>query len=118
FGSVRPPDGESITFKRGTVFLGTGVIVQGAASFTTSSLPVGTGKISAHYLGDGVFGASSAAIPQTVNRYPTTTTLVSNLNPAAHGQLVTFTATVTSAGPAPTGKVRFEDGAIILGTVT
>jgi len=118
FGSVRPPDGESITFKRGTVFLGTGVIVQGAASFATSSLPVGTGKISAHYLGDGVFGASSAAIPQTVNRYPTTTTLVSNLNPAAHGQLVTFTATVTSAGPAPTGKVRFEDGAIILGTVT
>ncbi len=31
------------------------------------------------------------------------------------GQAVTFTATVTSAGPGPTGRVTFKDGATTLG---
>ena len=33
-------------------------------------------------------------------------------------QAVTFTATVTSAGPTPTGQVRFKDGTTAIGTAT
>ncbi|MEP7097286.1 MAG: Ig-like domain-containing protein, partial [Dokdonella sp.] len=45
---------------------------------------------------------------------PTTTTVVSSLNPSTFGQSVTFTATVTG-GTAPTGTVQFKDGATSLG---
>jgi parallel beta-helix repeat protein len=49
---------------------------------------------------------------------PTTTTLISSLNPSTFGQPVTFTATVTGSGPTPTGTVTFLDGAASLGTAT
>jgi hypothetical protein len=49
---------------------------------------------------------------------PTTTTLISSLNPSTFGQPVTFTATVTGSGPTPTGTVTFLDGAVSLGTAT
>src|SRR6202040_1140078 len=39
------------------------------------------------------------------------------LNPSTAGQLVTFTATVTSASGTPTGNVTFSDGATVLGTI-
>jgi hypothetical protein len=45
---------------------------------------------------------------------PTATALVSSQNPAAIGQPVTFTATV-SGGASPTGSVQFKDGASNLG---
>ncbi|HKQ98598.1 MAG TPA: Ig-like domain repeat protein, partial [Candidatus Polarisedimenticolia bacterium] len=45
---------------------------------------------------------------------PTTTTLVSSLNPSTIGQSVTFTATVT--GVSPQGMVTFYDGAVSIGT--
>src|ERR1022692_1475375 len=52
---------------------------------------------------------------------PTTTTLVSSVNPSAVGQLVTFTATVTAIQGGmpvvPTGNVSFLDGVTNLGTV-
>ncbi|MGA9040271.1 MAG: Ig-like domain repeat protein [Terriglobales bacterium] len=118
FQSAPPPDGEFITFKRGTAVLGTGVIVQGSTSFTTSALRAGASRISAHYLGDGIFGASSAAVTQTVDSYPTTTTLSANPNPALFGQTVNLTATVTTQDPlAPTGTVTFRDAATVLRTV-
>ena len=50
---------------------------------------------------------------------PTTTTLVSSLNPSVYGQPVTFTATVTStAGAPPDGTVTFSNGATTLCTNT
>jgi hypothetical protein len=49
-------------------------------------------------------------------KLPTNTTLVSSLNPATAGQLVTLTATVSSTSGAPTGNVQFNDGATLLGT--
>jgi hypothetical protein len=48
----------------------------------------------------------------------TTTTLTSSLNPSTFNQSVTFTATVTGSGPAPTGIVTFWDGLVSLGTGT
>src|SRR5258708_28360698 len=46
----------------------------------------------------------------------TTTTITSSANPSAPGQVVTFTATVTSASGTPAGEVRFYDGGLLLGS--
>jgi len=48
---------------------------------------------------------------------PTTTSLVSSLNPSNFGQAVSFTATVMATGSkTPTGTVTFNDGSLVLGT--
>ena len=63
-----PPDGEPITFMKGTAVLGTGALSGGSASFTTSTLPVGTSYIKAVYGGDSTFaGSKSTALKQVVN---------------------------------------------------
>jgi len=56
-------------------------------------------------------------LPNTTKGFITNTTLSSSLNPSHYGQAVTFTVTVSSAGPAPTGKVKFFDGTTGVGTV-
>jgi hypothetical protein len=43
---------------------------------------------------------------------PSTTTVVSSVNPSVFGQSVSFTATVTGAGPTPTGTVTFRNGGV------
>ncbi len=53
--------------------------------------------------GDGSFQG------KVINSYfPTSTGLTSSPNPSLYGQPVTFVATVTCAGPGPTGKVTFK----------
>jgi Bacterial Ig-like domain (group 3)/FG-GAP-like repeat len=57
--------------------------------------------------GDGSFQG------KVINSYfPTSTGLTSSPNPSLYGQPVTFTATVTCAGPVPTGKVTFKQVSI------
>ena len=46
----------------------------------------------------------------------TTTTVTSSANPSSPGQVVTFTAAVTSASGTPAGVVRFYDGGLLLGS--
>ena len=48
----------------------------------------------------------------------TTTSVSSSLNPSTYGQLVTFTATVTSSGGTPPGAVTFKNDSSTLGTAT
>jgi hypothetical protein len=84
------------------------------ASFTTTSLSVGTHSFTADYLGDANFlAALNYNGPQTVTIMPApvTATLTSSLNPSTVGQAVTFTATVVGefAGT-PTGTVTLTDG--------
>jgi hypothetical protein len=63
-----PPDGEPITSMKGTTVVGTGALSGGSASFTTSTLPVGTSYIKATYGGDSNFaGSKSTAVAQVVN---------------------------------------------------
>jgi len=67
-GLGAPPDGETVKFKKGTTVLGTGTLSGGSASFTTSTLPVGTNYIKAVYGGDSNFaGSTSKALAQVVN---------------------------------------------------
>lgn len=112
----------SIQFLDGANLLATQTVsATGSASFTTSSLAVGSHTIAANYQPTGTFGASSASLVQVINGYPTTTALNSSLNPATLGQNVTFTATATGsplANPnSPTGSVVFADGPTTLATV-
>jgi hypothetical protein len=118
-GLGAPPDGETVTFKKGTTVLGTGTLGGGSASFTTSALPVGTGYIRAVYGGDSSYGGStSKAVSHVVNKATTTTTLGSSLNPSNVGQSVTFTAKVKPQFSGTVkGSVTFYDGATVLKTV-
>jgi hypothetical protein len=112
------PDGELVTFYDGTTAIGTGATANSMAKLTTSSLTAKKHTIKAAYPGDATFRPSSGTVQQVVNKYPTTTTLTSSLNPSQFGQAVTFTAHVTSTGPAPTGSVKFLDGTTSIGLAT
>src|ERR1700674_1075690 len=116
YGTV--PDGETVTFFNGTTTIGTGTTASGVAKFTTSSPTVGTHTIKATYPGDAEFKPSSGSVMQVVEKYPTTATLSSSLNPSKLGQAVTFTAHVTSTSPALNGSVKFLDGTNGIGLVT
>jgi hypothetical protein len=99
----------TVTFKNGTATLGTATLnASGIATLTKTNLPVGSLSISAGYNGDSETAKStSAALTQTVNQATSETVLVSSRNPSTLGQLVKFTATVTSPTTTPTGTVTF-----------
>jgi hypothetical protein len=64
-----PPDGETVTFKNGSMVLGTGSLNGGSAAFTTSTLHVGTPHVRAVYGGDLIFeGSTSNGVKQVVER--------------------------------------------------
>jgi hypothetical protein len=74
-------------------------------------------------IGDRCFSrsdCSTGAVSVLLGTSPiqTTTSLSSSLNPSSLGQAVTFTATVASSGPMPTGRVTFKNGTKGLKTVT
>jgi hypothetical protein len=109
----------TVTFNDGTATLGTAPALNNAASFTTSTLAVGSHSITAVYGGDGNFtGSTSTALSQVVMKASTTTVLISSINPSVSGKPVTFTATVSSQVGTPTGKVQFLNGTASLATVT
>jgi hypothetical protein len=112
----------TVTFKDGTSTLGTGALngVGGndQATFSISTLGVGSHSITAVYAGDTDFtGSTSAGITQVVNQGTPAVDLASSANPSLQGNSVTFTATVQSlGGVTPTGSVAFLDGASNLGS--
>ncbi len=113
------PDGELVTFLDNTTAIGTSATASGVATFVTSSLAAKTHIIKAAYGGDATFEPSIGSVKQVVNKYTTTTTLNSSLNPSNYGQAVTLTATVTPTGPyQPTGEVTFKNGSATLGIGT
>jgi hypothetical protein len=99
--------------------LGTGTVSAGAATYTTT-LPTGTHSVFAVYGGDAhVAGSTSSTLTQAANQDATTTTVVSSTGFVAHGQPVTFTATVAANAPGagtPTGSVTFYAGGSQIGT--
>ena len=70
-------------------------LMNGQASCSTRSLPVGTPSVIATYLGDGNFQSSAPfALPQEVDKTKTATTITPNLNPSVYKQPVTFSIVV------------------------
>src|SRR5207249_11088942 len=93
------------------------VISSGQASFSTSSLTVGSHQITAEYGGDTTHGSSvSDALTQVVNRANPGVTLTASVNPSFYGSSVTFTFRVNPS--AATGTVTITDGASNLATLT
>jgi len=113
-----PVTSGTVSFMQGTTVVAT-VPVNGAgeASFTTTSLPVGTTAITAVYNGTaGILPSTSPTLAQSVVPYTTLTSLVSAGNPSLFGQPVTFTASVKAGAPVSAGTVTFRRGSQFLGT--
>jgi hypothetical protein len=112
----------TVTFLDGTTPLYTANLSGGTATYSTTTLAVGSHSIVASYNGDGNFAVSaSTGKAFVVSQDGTTTVVKSSLNPSGAGQSVTFTATVTANTPGggiPGGTVTFKDGATTLGTGT
>ena len=110
----------TVTFQDGGTTLGSSALVNGTATYSTSSLFEGSHAIYAVYNGDANFaGSASSALTQTVTQSSgtsTTATVASSANPSVYGQSVTFTATVSGAGA--TGTVIFQEGSTTLGSST
>lgn len=69
--------------------------------------------------GDGtIYGENAGHFIAIGNLLASTTALASSQNSSSYGAPVTFTATVTSIGASPTGKVTFKSGTKALGTGT
>ena len=111
-----------VNFMDGATALGSAAInAQGVAEISVAGKfwTVGSHSLTAVYAGDANnSGSSSVPLLETINIAPTSTTLVSSLNPAGLGASVTFSAIVSSSGLAPTGSITFYDGTSPLGTVT
>ena len=77
----------TVTFHEGETTLGTGDLNgSGVATFTTSSLAVGTHSITAQYSGDTNYNNStSTAVSQVVNKASSTVALASLPNPSTFG---------------------------------
>jgi hypothetical protein len=98
-GGATPTGRVTFTYGSPAVTLGSATLSGGTASFTigATKLAVGTYQIAANYPGNASHAASaSPPTAVTVNLGPTTTLVVSSLNPSAKGQSVTFTATVSA----------------------
>jgi hypothetical protein len=112
----------SVVFMDGTTSLGSASLSSGQATFTISTLTVGTHSITAVYQGDTNFASSTTAtLGQVINQAATATTLTSSASPSVYGQSVILTATVSavSAGAGtPGGSVTFLDGTTSLGSAT
>jgi hypothetical protein len=74
--------------------------------------------LTATYSGSVTFAESSDTAQHQVVPAATSATLSSSLNPSVRGQVVTFTAAVTSAFSTPTGPVRFVEGSCTTPTTT
>jgi Bacterial Ig-like domain (group 3)/FG-GAP-like repeat len=109
----------SVAFLDGTSTIGTSAVNGiGVATFSTSTLSVGTHNITASYGGDGNFTAStSPLVSQVVQKASTTTTVSSSVNPSTINQSITLTAKLSwSNALSPTGSVTFLDGMITIGS--
>ncbi len=111
----------TVTFQEGPDVLGTATVdASGTATFSTSSLAVGSHELTAAYAGDTDYAPStSGSVTQTVSPAATTTVVTADLNPSSPGFEVTFTAHVTANAPGagmPTGTVTLLDGTTTLGT--
>ncbi len=91
---------------------------QGSMTFSATLKTAGAQTITATDTVNAAITATTASIAVTASvTAPTTTALVSSLNPSVFGQSVTFTATVSSSSGTPGGTVNFKNGATSLGTV-
>ncbi len=115
-GSV-PPSGK-VNFTWSIYTIGSATLnSSGVATLTKSNLNADTYPLTAVYVGDASnLGSTSPVVSQVVTQATSSAALTSSPNPSTPGQLVTFTATITSPTAKPTGPVAFAVGKTVLGT--
>ena len=88
----------------------------GTATCTTSTLPVGSLEIRAHYSGNAAYNPASATLTQVVNGAKTTigVQVSSSPNPSEQGQAVSIVARMAATGTAATGTVEFRAGSSVI----
>jgi sugar lactone lactonase YvrE len=107
----------TIGFMNGNLLVGTATLTRGVASFSTTTLPVGTDSIIAIYSGDSNDTTSrSTVLAITVLQAPTSTIVTSSQNPLLTLSSVVITATVSNGGAVnPTGLVTFSADSVSIG---
>jgi hypothetical protein len=118
-GNGGTPTGSVNFLVNGTV-VGTTALTAGKATYTDSTLAVGTYSVTAQYLGDANDSTSvSAATSLAVNVIPTTTVITSGITTGASPQVILVAAVLDNgSGPVPTGTVTFYNGTTVLGSAT
>ncbi|MFP5205320.1 MAG: Ig-like domain repeat protein [Acidobacteriota bacterium] len=112
-----------VSFLDNGVQIGAGTLAgnPAMATFTTSTLAVGTHPITARYAGDAYNSAANAAAPisQVVNQAETKTAVMAAPAPGIAGapETITATVTVTAGTVTPGGTVTFTSGGATLGSV-
>ncbi len=120
--TITPSSGKAsgtVNFYNGATLLGSGTL-NGAdvATWTSSTLAVGSYLVTASYAGNSNdTGSTSAALGFSVVQATTSVHLVSSGPTVQVTSPVTFTATVSGNGAVPTGTVTFMDGANTLGAI-
>jgi len=114
--TVSPADATGpVDFRDGGTTLGTTSLNAGVATFSITGLLRGTHPLTALYRGNATLRPSiSPTVTEVVHGVGSVTRLASSVNPSQLMQVVSFTATVSSAttGPLPIGTVQFNiDGA-------
>ena len=104
----------TVQFSDGGSVLANISVIAGIATYTTTSLAVGSHALTAAYSGSvNYYTSNSNTVTLAVSKSATGVALVSSGNPSAFGTEVTFTTNVTATSPGsgvPTGTVTFYDG--------
>jgi len=109
----------TVTFYDGTTQLAVVAMSSGSASYSSSTLSIGTHSITAKYSGDSNWQPeTSSPLSQVVQPATPAITLVSSASPVMLQTPVTLTATVSASTGTPTGSVSFYDGTALLGSAS
>jgi hypothetical protein len=110
---------QSVDFYDRRTLIGSSYVNDSCVATISASLTAGSHPITATLIPPSGWQQSSGHFTQVVDKFPTTTTLASSQDPSVYKQSVTFTAMVTAAtGVAPTGRLKFMDGATVIGAAT
>jgi hypothetical protein len=115
-GSIAPTGKVNFTWSGHSI--GTATLnASGIATLSKSNLNVYTYPLTAGYAGDANnVGSASTVLNQVVKQTTSTAKLSSSANPSTLGQVVTFTAKISSPTVTATGPVTFTRGMTVLGT--
>jgi sugar lactone lactonase YvrE len=106
----------TISFFDGSTIIGTVPVANAGGTLQASFATTGTHNLTCTYSGDINNAQATCNTIAEVVLNSASMTLTSSANPANVNQTTTFTATIASAGPAPTGTVNFFNGATLVCT--
>ncbi|MCT8176736.1 Ig-like domain repeat protein [Variovorax sp. CY25R-8] len=123
---LAPPATGEVRFYNGNTLIGMATVINGLATLTTSSLPVGASTIRAEYAGDMTHTGAISSQTITVGLAPTVTKLESVVqtelaDPSKGYDPFLLVASVKSRNidfSFPIGSVTFYSGGTVLGTAT